>query len=51
MQGAAVSAPPLAPPVQPAGPDALQGRADLHGGVLDEDAQLAWAMQARPHLC
>lgn len=40
-----------APRARPSGPDPLQARADLHGGVLDEDAQLAWALQARPHLC
>ena len=54
---AAESKPSRAPPakpgeprVQPNGPDPVQGRADLHGGVLNEDAQLAWAVQARPHI-
>ena len=48
---AAENVPARAPRVQPSSPRPLQDRADLHGGVLDEDAQLAWAMQARPHLC
>lgn len=48
---AAERARPEAPRAHPGGPDPLQGRADLHGGVLDEDMQLRWAMQARPHLC